>query len=121
MQDNPTATVTITAACELGSHRCKGVVLSLTGESWDAQTPCACGCHEPAPVDPEQELEDRYKVSRNTIRLALGMLANEGMITSTPGRGTFVRERVMLTYHATRAEAADRAFLDCATFRAFKG
>jgi GntR family transcriptional regulator len=56
----------------------------------------------------EQELEDRYKVSRNTIRLALGTLANEGMITSTPGRGTFVRERVMLTYHATRAEAADR-------------
>jgi GntR family transcriptional regulator len=30
------------------------------------------------------------------------------MITSTPGRGTFVRDQVMLTYHATRAEAADR-------------
>jgi GntR family transcriptional regulator len=56
----------------------------------------------------EQELGERYNVSRNTVRLALGMLANEGMITSTPGRGTFVRERVMLTYHATRAEAADR-------------
>jgi hypothetical protein len=38
---NDTA-VTMTAACELGSHRCKGVVLSLT----DAHlTPCACTCH----------------------------------------------------------------------------
>jgi hypothetical protein len=35
----------MTAACELGTHRCKGVVLSLTGVSWDAQTPCACPCH----------------------------------------------------------------------------
>jgi GntR family transcriptional regulator len=56
----------------------------------------------------EPELGERYKVSRNTVRLALGLLANEGIITSTPGRGTFVRDRVMLTYHAARAEAADR-------------
>ena len=56
----------------------------------------------------EQELGDRYKVSRNTVRLALGLLTNEGIITSTPGRGTFVRDRIMLTYHAARAEAADR-------------
>src|SRR5215216_6759457 len=56
----------------------------------------------------EQELGDRYKVSRNTVRLALGLLSNEGIITSTPGRGTFVRDRIMLTYHASRAEAADR-------------
>jgi len=56
----------------------------------------------------EQELGDRYQVSRNTVRLALGLLANEGIISSTPGRGTFVRERAMLTYHAARAEAADR-------------
>jgi len=56
----------------------------------------------------EQELGERYKVSRNTVRLALGLLANEGIISSTPGRGTFVRERAMLTYYASRAEAADR-------------
>ncbi len=56
----------------------------------------------------EPELGERFKVSRNTVRLALGLLANEGIITSTPGRGTFVRDRVMLTYHAARAEAADR-------------
>jgi GntR family transcriptional regulator len=56
----------------------------------------------------EQELGERYSVSRNTVRLALGQLANEGIITSTPGRGTFVRDRAMLTYHAVRAEAANR-------------
>ena len=56
----------------------------------------------------EQELGERYQVSRNTVRLALGLLANEGIITSTPGRGTFVRDRAMLTFHASRAEAADR-------------
>jgi GntR family transcriptional regulator len=56
----------------------------------------------------EHELGERYKVSRNTVRLALGQLANEGIITSTPGRGTFVRERAMLTYRAVRAEAANR-------------
>ena len=35
----------MTAACALGTHRCKGVVLSLTGASWDAQRPCSCTCH----------------------------------------------------------------------------
>ncbi|MGH8895446.1 MAG: GntR family transcriptional regulator [Egibacteraceae bacterium] len=59
-------------------------------------------------VPTEQELGDRYKVSRNTVRLALGLLANEGIITSTPGRGTFVRDRAVLTYYASRAEAVDR-------------
>jgi hypothetical protein len=44
MQTNSTA-VTMTAACELGSHKCRGVVLSLTGASWDAQAPCSCTCH----------------------------------------------------------------------------
>jgi GntR family transcriptional regulator len=56
----------------------------------------------------EQDLGERYKVSRNTVRLALGLLQNEGIITSTPGRGTFVRDRAVLTYYASRAEAADR-------------
>jgi GntR family transcriptional regulator len=55
-----------------------------------------------------QELGERYQVSRNTVRLALGLLANEGIISTTPGRGTFVRERVALTYYASRAQAADR-------------
>jgi GntR family transcriptional regulator len=56
----------------------------------------------------ERELMERYEVSRNTVRLALGLLANEGIVATTQGRGTFVRDRVMLTYYASRAEAADR-------------
>lgn len=60
----------------------------------------------------EQELGDRYEVSRNTVRLALGMLTNEGVITSTPGRGTFVRERAVTTYHASWAEQRNRVSSD---------
>jgi GntR family transcriptional regulator len=56
----------------------------------------------------EQELGERYNVSRNTVRLALAQLANEGMISTSPRRGTFVRDRVTLTYHATRWERADQ-------------
>lgn len=37
-----TAVVTMTAACELGTHRCAGVILSLT----DAHlADCQCPCH----------------------------------------------------------------------------
>lgn len=56
----------------------------------------------------EQELGERYGVSRNTVRLAVGMLANEGTITSTPGRGTFVRSQAVMSYHASWAESQDR-------------
>jgi hypothetical protein len=34
--------VTMTAACETGTHRCKGVVLSLTTAHGQ---PCSCSCH----------------------------------------------------------------------------
>ena len=57
----------------------------------------------------EQELGDRYKVSRNTVRLALGLLTNEGIITSTPGRGTFVRDRIMPTSPKSASKAANPA------------
>ncbi|MEV4266388.1 GntR family transcriptional regulator [Kribbella sp. NPDC049584] len=56
----------------------------------------------------EVELREQYDVSRNTVRLALGVLQNEGMISSTQGKGTVVREQVMLTYHAAWAESRDR-------------
>ncbi|MGW5364885.1 GntR family transcriptional regulator [Actinopolymorpha pittospori] len=46
-----------------------------------------------AAADDRAGLGARYEVSRNTVRLAIAMLANEGAITSTPGRGTFVRSR----------------------------
>jgi hypothetical protein len=56
MQIDPTAVVTMTAACELGRHgSCRGVVFSLTTAHL---ADCACACHDPAPVDPEQELEN---------------------------------------------------------------
>ena len=54
MQDN--SIVVETAACSTSRHSsCRSVVLSITdGHLGD----CQCPCHDPAPVDPEQELED---------------------------------------------------------------
>jgi GntR family transcriptional regulator len=40
----------------------------------------------------ESELIASHGVSRVTVRLALGLLREEGLIEPTPGRGTFVRE-----------------------------
>lgn len=54
----------------------------------------------------ETQLQERHSVSRNTIRLATALLVNEGLVESVPGRagGMVVRERVTLTFHASRAE-----------------
>ena len=41
----------------------------------------------------EHGLVERHGVSRNTVRLALKLLENEGLITRAPRRGTIVRER----------------------------
>src|SRR5262249_24503542 len=40
----------------------------------------------------EHELAERHQVSRNTIRLALRRLTDEGLLVSGQWRGTFVRE-----------------------------
>lgn len=40
----------------------------------------------------EPDLMAAHRVSRHTVRLALGLLHDEGLISSHPGRGTFVRE-----------------------------
>ena len=62
-----------------------------------------------AQMPTEAELVQRYGVSRNTVRLALAALTNEGLITSSGGRrGTYVSDRATLSYHAARAERADR-------------
>ncbi|GIH99053.1 GntR family transcriptional regulator [Planobispora takensis] len=45
----------------------------------------------------EADLEEEFGVSRNTVRLAVAALANEGLIESRAGRGTFVRERRTIT------------------------
>jgi GntR family transcriptional regulator len=39
----------------------------------------------------EPELSAEHRVSRVTVRLALGLLREEGLIEPSPGRGTFVR------------------------------
>jgi hypothetical protein len=53
-----TAVVQTTAACDTLRHSvCRGVVYTLTTGLGSPLTPCACPCHDPAPVDPELELE----------------------------------------------------------------
>ncbi|MGI5491751.1 GntR family transcriptional regulator [Microtetraspora malaysiensis] len=44
-------------------------------------------------IPTEAELMETHRVSRNTVRLALGELENEGLILRMRRRGTFVRER----------------------------
>lgn len=56
----------------------------------------------------ERELMEQYDASRNTVRLALGQLANEGLTVSGRGRGHFVRTSAPLLFLATRSESPDR-------------
>lgn len=57
-----------------------------------------------AKVPSEADLMDRYEVSRTTVRGAIATLVNEGLAVSRHGSGTYVASRVVLTYHAARAE-----------------
>ncbi|MFE9207471.1 GntR family transcriptional regulator [Micromonospora sp. NPDC007230] len=54
----------------------------------------------------EPQLQEQYTASRNTVRDATAVLVNEGLIERVPGRsgGMVVREKVILTFHAHRAE-----------------
>lgn len=45
-----------------------------------------------AKLPSERQLCDDYKVSRTTVRKALGYLVNSGILYQVQGRGTFVRE-----------------------------
>src|SRR5918998_5136513 len=56
----------------------------------------------------EQQLMERYDVSRNTVRLALGALTNEGLISSSQGRGSFVRKHTPLHYFASHTDSRAR-------------
>src|SRR5262249_8787812 len=49
----------------------------------------------------EAKFAERYDVSRNTIRLAIDVLRNEGLITSSQGRGNFVRAEPRMKYLAS--------------------
>jgi GntR family transcriptional regulator len=50
----------------------------------------------------EMDLMRSHGVSRNTVRLALGELVNEGLVSRTPRRGTVVRDRRPLLIHPQR-------------------
>ncbi|HEY0698087.1 MAG TPA: GntR family transcriptional regulator [Micromonospora sp.] len=49
----------------------------------------------------EGELSGRYGTSRNTVRLALDVLRNEGLVVSQRGRGSFVRSEPRMRYYAS--------------------
>jgi GntR family transcriptional regulator len=42
-------------------------------------------------IPPEKELQDRFNVSRTTVRRAIRDLSDEGLLDPQPGRGTYVR------------------------------
>ncbi len=54
----------------------------------------------------ETALITKYGVSRNTVRNAVAALTNDGLIEHVPGRGggMRVRQRIVLTHYASRAE-----------------
>ncbi|WP_298323526.1 GntR family transcriptional regulator [Haloactinopolyspora sp.] len=56
----------------------------------------------------EKDLIARYGVSRNTVRSALSALENEGLITSSQGRGRRVRKREPVWIYASRSESHAR-------------
>lgn len=65
----------------------------------------ADGAYPPGSQLPsERELGERFDAARNTVRLGLGVLVGEGLIFGERGRGYFVRDRVPLTYYASRSE-----------------
>jgi len=49
-------------------------------------------------VPPESELAGRFGVNRHTVRAALAALAEEGLIRSERGRGTFVQAKPRISY-----------------------
>ncbi|MGH8834461.1 MAG: GntR family transcriptional regulator [Actinomycetes bacterium] len=56
----------------------------------------------------ERELTETYGVSRNTVRLALQALVNEGLVSSGRGRGYFIRDTRPLLFVASRHESKSR-------------
>lgn len=52
----------------------------------------------------EAELVATHRVSRNTVRQALGLLEREGLLISGQGRGWYVRERNPIKWHISRPE-----------------
>jgi GntR family transcriptional regulator len=63
------------------------------------------------PMPSELELQDRYKVSRNTVRDAVKWLVTRGLVVTRPGQGTFVVKKTdpFVTTLSTDAEAGPSA------------
>ncbi|HET6950073.1 MAG TPA: GntR family transcriptional regulator [Acidimicrobiales bacterium] len=57
-----------------------------------------------SPLPSERELSDRYKVSATTVRTAIRLLKEAGLVVSHQGRGSFVR----LPREKIRRDARDR-------------
>jgi GntR family transcriptional regulator len=74
------------------------------------RTSISGGEYKPGDTLPtEAELADRYRVSRDTVRRALGKLTQQGLLT--PGRGRLgrqVRTSRPLTFYASRSESTAR-------------
>ena len=49
-----------------------------------------------APLPPENQLTERFAVSRGTLRRATEELVREGLLSSEPGRGTFVVRKTQI-------------------------
>lgn len=54
-----------------------------------------------AQMPTEADLMEQYQASRNTVRLALGRLRAEGLLTSKQGKGSFVRPEGPMKYYAS--------------------
>lgn len=80
--DSPTLTIDRNAPAPLYSQL-KEVLLTLIQEGV-FQTG--------SPIPTERELEERFQVSRITVRRAIDELAREGYLTTQQGKGTFVAQ-----------------------------
>jgi GntR family transcriptional regulator len=61
---------------------------------------------EPLPV--ESELETYYGVARNTVRLAVDVLVNEGLLVRVQGKGTYLKDHQVVDHHAYRSPSEPR-------------
>jgi DNA-binding GntR family transcriptional regulator len=54
----------------------------------------ASGELEPrSPLPSESYLQQEHGIARGTVRMAIGVLRNEGLVVTISGRGTFVTAR----------------------------
>lgn len=68
----------------------------------------------------ETELEQHYGVARNTVRLAVDVLVNEGLLVRVQGKGTYLKDHSVLDHHVYRSprepgtplRAAETAYAD---------